>query len=115
MQKIVTNLWFDGCVEEAQELYSSLLPDSRILSIARYNEAGMGSPSDTMTADFELAGQQFTIIKGGRHVRLSPARSAGIWTSGTTLHIKPGSDLPVALQENVMSARLAEMDSGREK
>lgn len=115
MRKIVSNLWFDGCVEEALELYTSLLPDSRVLSIARYNEAGMGSPGDTLTADFELAGRQSTIIKGGRHFRLNPARSAGIWTSGTTLHIKPGSDLPVALQEKVRSARLAKIEPGREK
>ena len=113
MPKIVTNPWFDGLVEEALELYTLLLPDSRVLNIARYNEAGMGTPGDTMTADFELAGQQSTIINGGQHFRLSPARSAGIWTSGTTLHIKPGSDLPVALLEKVLSARLAEIEPGR--
>ena len=46
MQKIVTNLWFDGRVEEALELYTSLLPDSRVIRILRYNEAGMGEAGD---------------------------------------------------------------------
>lgn len=75
MQKIVTNLWFDGRVEEALDLYTSLLPDSRVLGITRYNKAGMGTPGDIMTAYFELAGQTFTIINGGPHFKHSPAMS----------------------------------------
>lgn len=75
MQKIVTNLWFDGRVEEALDLYTSLLPDSRVLGITRYNQAGMGTPGDIMTAHFELAGQPFTIINGGPHFQHSPAMS----------------------------------------
>ena len=75
MQKIVTNLWFDGRVEEALELYTSLLPDSRVTNILRYTESGMGETGDIMTADFELAGQSFTIINGGPHYTHSPAMS----------------------------------------
>ena len=75
MQKIVTNLWFDGGVEEALELYTSLLPDSRITNILRYAESGMGEAGDIMTADFELAGQAFTIINGGPQFKHSPAMS----------------------------------------
>ncbi len=75
MQKIVTNLWFDGRVEEALELYTSLFPDSRVTGIARYTEAGTGAEGDIMTADFELAGQAFTIINGGPHFQHSPAMS----------------------------------------
>ena len=33
MQKIVTNLWFDGRVEEALDLYTSLFADSRVTNI----------------------------------------------------------------------------------
>ena len=33
----------------------------------------------------------------------------GIWISGTTFHIKPGRELPVALIEKALSARLAEL------
>ncbi len=75
MQKIVTNLWFDGRVEEALDLYTSLLRDSRVLGITRYNNAGMGTPGDIMTANFELSGQVFTIINGGPHFQHSPAMS----------------------------------------
>ena len=75
MQKIVTNLWFDGQVEEALELYTSLFADSRVTRISRYTEGGMGNPGDIMTAEFELAGQEFCIINGGPHFRHSPAVS----------------------------------------
>ena len=75
MQKIVTNLWFDGRVEEALELYTSLLPDSRVKDVLRYGEGGMGAPGDIMTATFELAGQEFTIINGGPMYQLSPVMS----------------------------------------
>lgn len=75
MQKIVTNLWFDGRVEEALELYTSLFPDSRVTGISRYAESGMGEAGEIMTADFELAGQAFTIINGGPHFQHSPAMS----------------------------------------
>ena len=40
IQKTVTNLWFDGRVEEALELYTSCLTDARVISITRYTEAG---------------------------------------------------------------------------
>ena len=75
MQKIVTNLWFDGQVEEALELYTSLFADSRVTRILRYAEGGMGNPGDIMTAEFELAGQDFCIINGGPLYTLSPAMS----------------------------------------
>ncbi len=75
MQKIVTNLWFDGRVEEALELYTSCFHDARVTSITRYAEAGMGKAGDIMTAVFELAGQEFCIINGGPHFKLSPAMS----------------------------------------
>ena len=64
MQKIVTNLWLDGRIEEALEFYTSLLPDSRVLDITYYTELGPGSPDEIMFADFELAGQRFTLVNG---------------------------------------------------
>ena len=36
-------------------------------------------------------------------------KAAGIWTSGTTFHIKPGGELPVALLDKALRARLAEL------
>ena len=78
MQKIVTNLWFDGRVEEALDLYTSCFEDARVTRITRYTEAGMGKPGDIMTAEFELAGQTFCIINGGPHFSHSPAMSLQI-------------------------------------
>ena len=78
MQKIVTNLWFDGRVEEALELYTSCFDDARVTRITRYTEAGMGKAGEIMTAEFELAGQKFCIINGGPHFTHSPAMSLAV-------------------------------------
>lgn len=75
MQKIVTNLWFDGRVEEALELYTSLIPDSRVTSVRRYGEGGIGKPGEIISANFELAGQVFTIIGGNSYCEHSAAIS----------------------------------------
>lgn len=75
MQKIVTNLWFDGRVEEAIEFYTSIFANSRITSILRYGDAGPGPKGEIVTATFELAGQEFTIINGGPDFPHSPAMS----------------------------------------
>ena len=37
-------------------------------------------------------------------------KAAGIWTPGTTLHLKTDPDLPVPLIENAHLARLAEVE-----
>ncbi|MCE2441323.1 MAG: VOC family protein [Candidatus Latescibacteria bacterium] len=78
MQKIVTNLWFDGRVEEALELYTSCFEDAGVTNITRYTEEGMGEAGDIMTAAFELAGQEFCIINGGPHYTHSPAMSLSV-------------------------------------
>ncbi len=78
MQKIVTNLWFDGRVEEALELYTSCFEDVRVTNITRSTEAGMGKAGDIMTADFILAGQEFRIINGGPMYTHSPAMSLAV-------------------------------------
>ena len=75
MQKIVTNLWFDGRVEEALEFYTLIFGNSRIKAITRYGDAGPGPKGEIVTADFELEGQEFTIINGGTGFPHSPAMS----------------------------------------
>ena len=37
-------------------------------------------------------------------------KAVGIWTSGTTLHIKPGAELPIATLDTVMRAHLRELE-----
>lgn len=39
-------------------------------------------------------------------------KAEGIWISGTTFHIKPGMELPEALLEKALQARLTELKSG---
>ncbi len=78
MQKIVPHLWFDGRIEEALELYTSLLPDSRVLDICYYGEAGPGAAGDIMFVDFELAGQRFTLVNGNTFFKPNASFSLSI-------------------------------------
>jgi predicted 3-demethylubiquinone-9 3-methyltransferase (glyoxalase superfamily) len=71
-------LWFDGQAEEAAELYTSLVPDSRIVHVARYGEAGPGDPGSTMLVTFELGGRRFTALNGGPEFKFTPAISLEI-------------------------------------
>jgi predicted 3-demethylubiquinone-9 3-methyltransferase (glyoxalase superfamily) len=75
MQKIVTNLWFDGKVEEAVEFYTSVFPDSTVKNVARYGDNQPGTKGEIMVATFELASQEFAIINGGPGFPHSPAMS----------------------------------------
>ena len=75
MQKIVTYLWFDGRIEEALEFYTSLLPDSRVLNITNYTEVGPGRPEEIMFAEFQLAGQRFTLVNGNSFFKPNAAMS----------------------------------------
>ena len=76
MSKITPCLWFDGNAEEAAGLYVSLLPDSRVDSVAR-------SPADNpstatgavFVVDFTLAGQPFRAINGGPQFSFTEAVS----------------------------------------
>jgi len=78
MQKITTNLWFDGRAEEAARFYTSLFDDSRITDIQRYGEAGPGEPGTVMTVAFELAGQEFLAINGGPEFSFTEAVSLSV-------------------------------------
>ncbi len=65
MQPIVPNLWFDTEAEQAAEFYTSVFPDSRIVSKALYPEGAPGPAGTVMTVDFEINGQRFVGINGG--------------------------------------------------
>jgi predicted 3-demethylubiquinone-9 3-methyltransferase (glyoxalase superfamily) len=65
MQKIATCLWFDTQGEEAAEFYTSVFPNSRILEVSRYGEAGPRPAGTVLTVEFELDGQHFTALNGG--------------------------------------------------
>lgn len=65
MQKITTFLTFDDEAEEAVNFYTSVFPNSRILTTSRYGEAGPRPEGSFMMATFELDGQEFIALNGG--------------------------------------------------
>jgi predicted 3-demethylubiquinone-9 3-methyltransferase (glyoxalase superfamily) len=71
MQRITTFLTFNNQAEEAINLYVSIFPNSRILSINRYGERAPIPAGTVMSATFELDGQQFTALNGGPHFTFS--------------------------------------------
>ena len=75
MQKIAPFLWFDGKAEEAANFYTSIFPNSKIVSMMRSSEAGPGPKGSVMSATFELQGQEFIALNGGPMFTFSPAIS----------------------------------------
>jgi predicted 3-demethylubiquinone-9 3-methyltransferase (glyoxalase superfamily) len=64
--RIITNLWFDTEALEAAEFYCSVFPNSGITRVAHYTDAGPGPAGAIVTVDFDLDGEPFTAINGGR-------------------------------------------------
>jgi predicted 3-demethylubiquinone-9 3-methyltransferase (glyoxalase superfamily) len=81
--KIAPCLWFNTEAEEAANYYVSIFPDSRIVKVARYGEAGKDQhqkePGSVMTVQFELAGQTFTALNGGPNFKFSEAVSLQVY------------------------------------
>jgi predicted 3-demethylubiquinone-9 3-methyltransferase (glyoxalase superfamily) len=81
MQPITPFLWFDSQAEEAAEFYVSVFStrrgngDSKVLNVARYGEAGPGTPGTAMTVQFQLEGQEFIALNGGPAHRFTEAIS----------------------------------------
>jgi len=75
MQKITTHLWFDKQAEEAVAHYTSVFPDSRVVDVQRYGEAGPGEAGTVMTITFELAGQRYIALNGGPEFTFNEAVS----------------------------------------
>ena len=75
-------LWFDTQAEEAANFYISIFPNSRIINILRYGEAGKEvhgkPPGSVLTVEFELDGQLFTTLNGGPVFKFNEAVSLQI-------------------------------------
>ncbi|HEV7625883.1 MAG TPA: VOC family protein [Streptomyces sp.] len=78
MQKITTTLWFDTQSEEAVDHYTSIFPDSRVIAVQRYGEAGPREAGTIMTITFELAGQRFVALNGGPEFDFTEAVSLSV-------------------------------------
>jgi len=75
IQKISPFLWFDHEAEEAANFYVSIFPNSKIVRVMRYSEAGPGPAGSAMTVAFELEGLPFTALNGGPHFKFNEAVS----------------------------------------
>jgi predicted 3-demethylubiquinone-9 3-methyltransferase (glyoxalase superfamily) len=74
-QRITPNLWFDTEAEEAAQFYTEVFPNSRIVSVAHYTEAGPRDAGMVMTVEFELDGHRFVGINGGPDFKFDEAVS----------------------------------------
>ena len=81
-QRIAPCLWFDDQAEEAVAFYTGIFPNSRIVKITRYGEAGHevhGRPAGSVMAiAFELDGQAFAALNGGPFFTFNEAVSLQI-------------------------------------
>lgn len=79
MPSITPCLWFDDQAAQAADFYVGIFPNSRIVQVARYGEAGHEihgrTAGSVMTVDFELDGQPFTALNGGPLFRFNEAIS----------------------------------------
>jgi predicted 3-demethylubiquinone-9 3-methyltransferase (glyoxalase superfamily) len=75
MQKLTPCLWFDTEGEDAATFYTSVFPNSRIVSTAYYGSAGPRPEGTVMTVEFELDGLRFVALNGGPDFTFSEAIS----------------------------------------
>ena len=78
MPRITPFLWFDTQAEEAARFYASIFKNSKIVTIARYGEAGPGPKGSVMTVVFELEGQEFIALNGGPQFKFTEAISFSV-------------------------------------
>jgi predicted 3-demethylubiquinone-9 3-methyltransferase (glyoxalase superfamily) len=77
-RRITPFLWFDGNAEEAARFYVSVFKNSKIVTTARYGDAGPGPKGSVMTVVFSLDGQEFIGLNGGPHFKFTEAVSFSV-------------------------------------
>ena len=79
MSKISPCLWFNGEAEAAATHYTTIFPNSRILSVDRSPAETPSGPKDmVLTVNFSLDGQTFIGLNGGPDFKFSEAISFSI-------------------------------------
>jgi predicted 3-demethylubiquinone-9 3-methyltransferase (glyoxalase superfamily) len=79
MDKVSPCLWFDGNAEEAARLYTSLIPNSRIVSIDKAAGDTPSGPKDSViTVQFTLGGRSYIGLNGGPDFKFTEAISLSI-------------------------------------
>ncbi len=102
LHRISPCLWFDNQAEQAAQFYTSIFPNSRIVTIARYGKAGTEihgrAPGSVMTVAFELDGHAFTALNGGPVFTFNEAISFQVYCDSQQEvdhywnHLKEGGD-----------------------
>lgn len=82
MRKIVTFFWLNDRAKEAADFYVSLFEDAKIINTSYLTKAvaeaaGM-QVGAVSSVDFELNGQNFTVLNGGPMYKLSEAASIAV-------------------------------------
>ncbi len=75
MSVITPCLWFDTEGEEAANFYTSVFPNSKVLNVSRYGEAGPRPTGTVMTVEFEIDGLTFVALNGGPEFTFNEAIS----------------------------------------
>lgn len=75
IQKITPFLWFDQQAEEAANFYVSIFPNSKVVKVHRYGDAGPGPKGTAMTVEFQLDGLTFVGLNGGPMFKFTEALS----------------------------------------
>jgi predicted 3-demethylubiquinone-9 3-methyltransferase (glyoxalase superfamily) len=81
VQKITPFLWFDGQAEDAVKFYTSIFKGSKIGRILHYGEetakvSESGQPvGSVLTIEFEIEGQKFVALNGGRQFKFNESIS----------------------------------------
>ena len=68
-------LWFDREAEDAAKFYTSVFPNSKIVSTSDFGEAGPRDDDLVLTVEFELDGTPFVALNGGPDFTFSEAIS----------------------------------------
>lgn len=79
IQPITPCLWFDNQAEEAVQFYTSIFNDSKIEGITRYTKEGFEYhgqiEGSVLTVSFQINGQQFIAMNGGKAHTINEAIS----------------------------------------
>jgi predicted 3-demethylubiquinone-9 3-methyltransferase (glyoxalase superfamily) len=65
MSRITPCLWFDTEAEDAANFYVSVFPNSEILEVSHYGEAGPRPAGTVMTVRFSVDGTEFIALNAG--------------------------------------------------
>ncbi len=89
MQKIIPNLWFNRNAKEAVSFYTTVFPNSKIISTSYYPEKGLAEfqkdfAGKELTIEFELNGNRFTAINAGDEFKFNESVSFAVYCKDQT-------------------------------